>query len=173
MSTVPPTTTKYRPEAIGTAVARVVAFGRKLLVDSPEQLLNIVERQARQLLEQQAALDEYERQLQTLQGEVKTLQENQFIGSVAPFRIDKKKRSQKPKKPGRKPGHRGAWRQSPPLSERDEHIEVPLSLCPDCGHDLDIGNQRAIEQTLIEAPVVVPPIIRLRTYRNHCDLPPN
>ncbi|MEO0645072.1 MAG: IS66 family transposase [Cyanobacteria bacterium J06650_10] len=161
--------TKYRPEAIDTAVARVVAFGRKLLVDSPEQLLNIVGRQARQLLTQQGELDEYKQQFQVLQGEVKALQEAQFVGSVAPFRIDERKRSQKPKKPGRKPGHRGAWRQSPPPSERDEHIEVPLSLCPDCRHDLDISNQRAIEQTIIEAPVVVPRIIRLRTYRNHCS----
>ena len=168
MSTVPPTTTKYRPEAIDTAVERVVAFGRKLLVDSPEQLLSIVERQARQLFAQQAELDKYKHQLQALQGEVKALQESQFAGSVAPFRIDEKKRSRSPKKPGRKRGHTGAWRQSPPPSEHDEHIEVPLALCPDCGHDLDVGNQRAIEQTIIEAPVVVPRIIRLRTYRNHC-----
>ncbi|MEO0646313.1 MAG: IS66 family transposase [Cyanobacteria bacterium J06650_10] len=76
--------------------------------------------------------------------------------------------TQKPKKSGRKAGHPGTWRQSPPLSERDEHIEVPLSLCPDCGHNLAVGNQRAIEQTIMEAPVVVPRIVRLRTYRNHC-----
>ena len=145
-----------------------MAFGRNLLVEAPEQLLSIVERQARQLLVQQATLNDYEQQLQSLHDEVKTLQENQFIGSVAPFRIDEKKRSRQPKKPGRKSGHQGAWRQSPPPSERDEHIDVPLTLCPDCGHDLEISNQRAIEQTIIEAPVVVPRIIRLRTYRNHC-----
>lgn len=145
-----------------------MAFERKLLVDNPEKLLSIVERQARQLLVQQTELDEYKQQLQALQGEVKTLQENQVIGSVAPFRIDEKKQSGSPKKPGRKPGHSGVWRQSPPPSERDEHIEVPLALCPDSGHDLDVGNQRAIEQTIIEAPVVMPRIVRLRTYRNHC-----
>ncbi|MEL7358483.1 MAG: hypothetical protein AAFN40_18220, partial [Cyanobacteria bacterium J06560_6] len=147
MSTAPPTPTKYRLEAIDTAVERVVAFGRQQLVDSPEQVLDIVGRQARQLLAQQTELAQYKQQLQALESEVAALQSAQFVGSVAPFRIDEKKRSQKPKKPGRKPGHRGAWRQSPPPSEHDEHIEVPLRLCPDCGHDLDIGNQRAIEQT--------------------------
>lgn len=168
MSTASSPTTKYRPEAIDAAVERVVAFGRKLLVEGPDQLLSVVERQARQLLAQEGALHDYEQQLQALQGEVKTLQENQFIGSVAPFRIDEKKRSQQPKKPGRKPGHQGAWRQSPPPSAHDEHIEVPLARCPDCGQDLEIGSQRAIDQTIIEAPVVLPRVIRLRTYRNHC-----
>ena len=146
-----------------------MAFGRKLLEGDPEQLLDIVERQARQLLSQQSELDGYKQQLTTLQREVKELKENQFIGSVAPFRIDEKKRLQKPKRPGCKPGHRGEWRQSPPPSEHDEHIGVPLGQCPDCGHDLAVGKQRVIEQTLIEAPIVMPRVIRLRTYRNHCD----
>lgn len=146
-----------------------MAFGRQLLVDEPEQLLSVVERQARQLLSQQSALNEYQQKLKTLQNEVKSLKEAEFTGSVAPFRIDERKRSQPPKRPGRKPGHPGTWRQSPPPSERDEHIEVPLALCPDCGHDLEVGNQRVIEQTIIEAPIVVPRVIRLRTYRNHCD----
>lgn len=163
------TTKQYRSEAIETAVQRVVAFGRKLLEDEPEQLLSIVERQARQLLSQQSELNEYQQQLKTLQSEVKSLKEAEFIGSVAPFRIDEKKRSLAPKRPGRKLGHRGEWRQSPLPSEHDEHIEVPLMLCPDCGHDLEVGNQRVIEQTIIEAPIVVPRVIRLRTYRNHCD----
>lgn len=160
---------QYRPEAIEAAVQRVVAFGRKLLVNEPEQLLSIIERQARQLLSQQSELNKYQQQLKTLQDEVKSLKEAEFTGSVAPFRIDEKKRPQKPKRPGRKPGHRGEWRQSPPPSEHDEQIEVPLTLCPDCCHDLEVGNQRVIEQTIIEAPIVTPRVIRLRTYRNHCD----
>lgn len=169
MSNASAETKQYRPEAIETAVERVVAFGRKLLVNDSEQLLNIVERQAHQLLNQQSELNKCQQQLRTLQSEVKSLKEAEFTGSVAPFRIDEKKRSLTPKRPGRKPGHRGEWRQSPPPSEHDEQIEVPLVLCPDCGHDLEIGNQRVIEQVIIEAPVVIPRIIRLRTYRNHCD----
>ena len=73
--------TKYRPEAIETAVERVVAFMRKLLMKSPKQLLAIVERQARQLLVQQSALAASKQQLQSLQNEVDALQETQFIGS--------------------------------------------------------------------------------------------
>ena len=127
MSTPSSVPTKYRPEAIETAVERVVAFGRSLLADAPEQLLGIVERQARQLLKQQSALQTYEQQLKRLEEEVTVLKEEQRIGSVAPFRIDEKKRKQAPKKPGRKPGHRGTWRQSPPPSASDEHIEVALT----------------------------------------------
>ncbi len=161
-------TSQYRPEAIETAIERVVAFGRQLLAGAPEQLLSIVERQARQLLNQQAELNDYKQQLARLQGDIEALKENQFTSSVAPFRIDEKKRVHHPKKPGRKPGHRGTWRQSPPLSEHDEQIDVPLAQCPDCGHALALDTQRPIEQTIIEAPVVTPRIIRLRTYRNHC-----
>ena len=169
MSTASSVTTEYRPEAIETAVERVVAFGRSLLADAPEQLLSIVERQARQLLKQQSTIQAYEEQFKTLEKEVSALKEEQRVGNVAPFRIDEKKRKQSPKKPGRKLGHRGAWRHSPPPAASDEHIEVSLPQCPDCGHDLDEGHQRALDQTIIEAPVVVPRIIRLRTYRNHCD----
>lgn len=145
-----------------------MAFGRTLLASDPEQLLRVVERQARQLLSQQSELNEYKQKLKVVESEVTALKAAEFVGSVAPFRIDEKKRSQTPKRPGRKPGHPGAWRQSPLPSAHDEHIEVPLALCPDCGHDLDVSRQRAIEQTIIEVPIVVPRIIRLRTYRNQC-----
>jgi len=169
LSNSSPAATKYRSEAIETAVEQVLAFGRSLLEEAPEQLLGLVERQARQLLQQQPELEAYEQQVAALSDEVRVLKAEQHIGSVAPFRIDERKREPSPKQPGRKPGHTGRWRQSPPPSERDEHIEVPLALCPDCGHDLAVGNQRVIEQTIIEAPVVEPRIIRLRTYRNHCS----
>lgn len=95
---------------------RVVAYGRSLIVNDPEQLLDIVERQARQLLKQQSVIEAHEQQLKTLEKAVAALKEEQRVSSVAPFRIDEKKRKQAPKKPGRKPGHRGAWRQSPPTS---------------------------------------------------------
>ncbi len=145
-----------------------MVLGRQLLVDAPEQLLSIVERQARQLLKQHSELTACHQQLSRLQGDIDALKETQVTGSVAPFRIDEKKRVHTPKKPGRKPGHPGAWRQAPPPSAHDEHIDVPLLHCPDCGHELGPASQRPIEQTIIEAPVVTPRIIRLRTYRNHC-----
>lgn len=146
-----------------------MAFGRQLLAQSPRQVLDIVERQARRLLSQQAEINDYRRQLAALQTEVEGLRAVQVPGSVAPFRIDEEKRELVPKRPGRKPGHRGAWRQSPPPADSDEQLEVNLAVCPECSHDLDVSTQRAIEQTIIEAPVVSPRIIRLRTYRNHCQ----
>ncbi|MEM6350778.1 MAG: hypothetical protein AAF766_08450 [Cyanobacteria bacterium P01_D01_bin.14] len=169
MHTSSPAPTTYRPEAIETAVERVLAIGRKLLSDSPEQLLLVLERQARQRLAQAAELAEHRQQLQVLQSEIAPLKATQLTGSVAPFRIDEKKRTKAPKPSGRKPGHQGVWRQSPPPSAHDAHIEVRVSQCPECGHDLALCHQRAIDQTIIEVPVVVPRIIRLRTYRNHCD----
>lgn len=151
-----------------TAVARAVAVGRELLEHSPEQVLSILERQARQLLIQQAELSSYRRQNAELQQSMADLAAQKTPTSVAPFRVDEKKRKSTSKRPGRKPGHRGQWRQAPPPAESDEHIEVALPSCPDCGHDLDLEQQRAIEQTIIEIPRVQPRIIRLRTYRNHC-----
>ena len=52
---------------------------------------------------------------------------------AAPFRREESRKipPEQQKRPGRKPGHRGAYRQRPP--QIDEEIEVPLPCCPDCG----------------------------------------
>ncbi len=68
-----------------------MAFGRELLVDVPEQLLGVVERQARQLLKQQSELNDCRQQLAALEREVETLQENQIACSAVPFRIYEEK----------------------------------------------------------------------------------
>ena len=159
----------YSSTAIEAAVSRAVAVGRELLEQSPEQVLTLLERQARQLLNQQAELSSCRRQLAELHESMAELEAQKPPTSVAPFRVDEKKRKAAPKRPGRKPGHRGQWRQAPPPADSDEQIEVSLTSCPDCGHGLDLGQQRAIDQTIIEIPRVQPRIIRLRTYRNHCS----
>ena len=128
----------------------------------------IVERQARRLLIQQAELSSYRHQLAELHHSYDELEALKTLTRAAPFRMDEKKRKTSPNRPGRKPGHRGQWPQAPPPSESDEHIEVSLRNCPDCGHDLDLDEQRPIDQTIIDVPPVKPRVIRLRTYRNHC-----
>ena len=146
----------------------MVTLGRELLERDPSQLLEYLERQARRLLVQQAELSTCRQQLAELQSEVEALKQ-EVTSRVAPFRRKKPKGQNPPKKPGRQPGHRGEWLQSPPSAASDEHIEVSLEVCPDCGNALDARTQRVVEQTIIEAPVVMPRVIRLRTYRNHCE----
>jgi hypothetical protein len=86
--------------------------------------------------------------------------------SAAPFR--RKDQDRKPpdqhKPPGRPAGHPPAFR-SPPL-DIDDHVEVELNGCPNCGaavHDL-----RRCEQIIEEIPVVRPHITQLITYVGTC-----
>ncbi len=125
-----------RREAAEAAVERVVTLGRELLERDPSQLLEHLERQARRLLAQQAELSTCRQQLAELQSEVEALKQ-EVTSRVAPFRRKKPKGQNPPKKPGRQPGHRGEWLQSPPSAASDEHIEVSLEVCPDCGNALE------------------------------------
>lgn len=147
----------------------MVTYGRELLAQAPEQLLGVIERQARALLTQQEELMAYQQQVEALQRQVKELEAKAAIGKVAPFRREESKRVGAPKRSGRKGGHQGQWRVCPPPREDDEHIEVLLEECPDCGNALERSGERAIEQTIIEAPVVKARVIRLKTYRNKCE----
>lgn len=155
-------------EASERAIQQVVKLAQEWLVAEPQQVLVVVERQARQLVAQQQQIEHYQQQVKQLQQEVERLRE-QPKRSAAPFAIADEKRQKSPKKPGRAVGHRGEWRSAPAPAVSDEHIEVPLEHCPDCGALLEASQQRAIEQTIIELPVVKPRVIRLRTYRNHCQ----
>ncbi|NJN57888.1 MAG: IS66 family transposase [Leptolyngbyaceae cyanobacterium SL_5_9] len=56
----------------------------------------------------------------------------------------------------------------PDAAPSDEQVEVRLAVCPDCGHELEESQGRVIEQTILELPVVVPRVIRLKTYRYEC-----
>jgi len=150
------------------ALERVVALGRQWLANDPEQLLQHFARQAEQLLHLRAELRTCQAQLETCQTELQQLQDEPHRSSVAPFRRTSEESTQAPQKPGRKPGHRGEWRRSPPPLTSDEQIEVPLVSCPDCGEALPSSGQRAVEQTILEIPEVRPRVIRLRTYRTKC-----
>lgn len=149
------------------AIEQVVKLAQQWLLENPVQVVKVVEQQARQLLEQRQELELYRQQVAQLQQEIEALRA-QPKRSAAPFAIEESKRQKTPKRPGRKAGHVGQWRISPEVTASDEHIEVPLEVCPDCGHGLDPTQSRVIEQTILELPVVVPRVIRLRTYRNAC-----
>lgn len=84
---------------------------------------------------------------------------------AAPFRRPEKKRKKDKGKPGRKKGHKPAYRKPPPTV--DEWAEVPLDRCPDCGgpvHDL-----RRVEQIIEDIPRIEIHRLRLTTYRGRCD----
>lgn len=149
-------------------LGRSLFNGRQWLTDDPEQLLYHFERQAKQLLALQSELRECQAQLQECQAELQQLQEEQRRGSIAPFRREAAVSPKALKRPGRKPGHRGQWRRSPAAAATDEHIEVALMACPECGEALPLEGQRAVEQTILEVPVIQPRVICLRTYRSEC-----
>jgi transposase len=148
------------------AIARVVGMTQEWLETEPSKVLEVVERQARQLLSQQEALIGCREELE--QWKKRAERQEEPKRSAAPFAIEPKKRKTHPKRPGRKVGHPGAWRKAPPALESDEHIEVRLEACPQCERSLGETQGRALEQTIVEVPVVVPRVIRLRTYRYDC-----
>jgi transposase len=84
---------------------------------------------------------------------------------AAPFRVEPQKRAMAPKRPGRKPGHPGAFRHKP--DHLDEDIEVGLCSCPHCG-GTQFKDQNAIEQLIEDIPPVRPHVTRLTTYQGTC-----
>jgi hypothetical protein len=171
----------HRPR-IEAVVDRVGELGREQLEHQPEWVLERLQQpalslatwpyhfqqQQQQLAAQQQQIESQQQQIQSLQAELEQSQ-RAHKRQAAPFRLKADKRKAKPKRPGRKGGYQGQWRQLPPASPQDEHIEMLLEQCPHCHPSLDISQQQPLEQTIIEIPKVTPRVIRLRTYRNHCE----
>jgi transposase len=85
---------------------------------------------------------------------------------AGPFRREEKKKvlPQDQKKPGRKPGHEGFFRQAPEKIDRE--IDVPLDCCPVCGGSL--SDVHTLEQIIEEIEPVRPVAVKLTTRRGHC-----
>lgn len=85
---------------------------------------------------------------------------------AAPFRRRESSKvpSEAKKRPGRPPGHAGAYRAVP--EHVDEQAEVPLCGCPHCGGP--VAEVQPIEQFIEEIPPVRPHVTRLVTYRGRC-----
>lgn len=121
------------------------------------KLIDLILHQAERL----DKLDEVEKEVSRLRSELTTaLRANKR--QAAPF--GKKKGKEKPKRPGRKKGHKGYYRQ--PSHQADEAHEVALDNCPHCGGQVE--QVRPLDQIIEELPVVQPRVVRLRTYRGHC-----
>lgn len=172
---------KHRRQ-VEAVVERVGAIGRESLDQEPtwvverlqQQALSLasaqyhLQRQAAELQRQQAVLASQQQQIRSLELKLNQVQRSQKR-QAAPFARSAEKRQRQPKRPGRKAGHPGQWRQPPPPHPHDEHLEVPLEHCPHCEHSLEPDRHQAVEQTIVEVPVVTPRVIRLRTYRNYCQ----
>jgi hypothetical protein len=136
----------------------------------PEQLIEIILRQA-------GVIEELREDIEKLKQQVKDLNDrNDGLGAkveqlaraaarqAAPFRIDDKDRVAERKKPGRPPGHAGRARGIP--DHVDEVIVVPLTACPHCGGAVE--KRRPVVQYIEELPVVRPHVTKLVTEEAAC-----
>jgi transposase len=146
--------------------------------ENPARLLQAALRQAERLAEMapelEALRDENISLHQQLEAKTKRIaqleqaleaSERAAHRQAAPFRIEEKKRVLAPKRPGRKRGHPGAFRDRP--DHIDEAIEVPLCSCPHCG-GMQFKDQNAIEQLIEDIPSLGPHVTRLTTYQGTC-----
>lgn len=140
------------------------------LREQPDQLIEIILRQAGVIEELQKKVQELEKQIRDLNDrndglatKVEQL-ERSAARQAAPFRVKEKHRKSDPQKPGRKQGHPGSSRPIPEYI--DQEITVPLSHCPDCGKQLQ--QRRPVVQYIEDLPVVRPKVIRLVTEEAEC-----
>jgi len=140
------------------------------LRDRPEQLIEIILRQAEaieQLQKEVAALKQQIKDTddrnQGLSAKVQEL-ERKTARQAAPFRIPEKDRANDPRPPGRPKGHPGHHRSIP--DHVDEEITVPLKSCPQCGEQ--VKARREVVQYIEELPVVRPRVIKLTTQEAVC-----
>ena len=128
-------------------------------------------------MRQAGVIEELRAEVQGLKDELKELRdrndglsakvsalEQKAARQAAPFRIREQQRQADPQKPGRPAGHGGSCRPVPEVV--DEQIEVPLTACPQCGHQVE--RMRPVVQYLEELPEVRPRVIRLITQEAHC-----
>jgi len=126
--------------------------------------LTIENTQLRQQNQQnQAALRESQATAQRLHEQMQELQRQAFR-QAAPFRRAQEQRNPHPARPGRQPGHAGAYRPKP--DHIDAHLHVALEYCPHCHGP--VHDKRPLTQYIEEIPVVVPQVTELITEQGWC-----
>ena len=140
------------------------------LRDRPDELIDIILRQAEAIQQMQQEIEDLQKQIRDLNDRNNGLStkveqlEKAAARQAAPFRIPDKHRRLDPKKPGRQKGHPGSYRSIP--DHVDEEIIVPLAACPECGRE--VGPRRRVVQYIEELPVVRPQVIKLVTEEADC-----
>lgn len=136
----------------------------------PDQLLEIIVRQAgaiAELRQQIKALEEQLRDLNDRHGKLQQrLEQSERAAArpAAPFRIPDQHRVLHPQKPGRKAGHAPAYRPVP--AQVDEVITVPLSECPYCHGP--VQDARPVIQYIEDIPPIKPQVTQLTTHCGYC-----
>jgi len=140
------------------------------LRDRPEELIEIVLRQAGVIEQLQKELAELKQQIKDsnerndgLSAKVEQLA-RAAARQAAPFRIDEEHRVLERKKPGRPKGHPGVCRAVP--DHVDEQIVVRLMECPHCRGP--VRSRRRVVQSIEELPVVRPHVTQLITEEAEC-----
>jgi len=133
------------------AYDRIIA----LTIENTQLRQQLQEKEAK-LQESQAALQRADEQLE--------LWQRQAYRQAAPFRRTEQERNPNPGRPGRKPGHSGAYRSKP--DHIDDHAHVPLEGCPHCHGPLQ--DKRQVLQYIEELPVVRPHVTELITEEGWC-----
>jgi transposase len=140
------------------------------LRDRPDELVEIILRQAGVIEQLQKELADLKQQIKDindrndgLSAKLEAL-EKKAARQAAPFRIDEKHRVVERKKPGRAQGHAGVCRAVP--DHVDEEIVVPLAECPHCRGP--VRSRRRVVQYIEELPVVRPHVTRLITEEAAC-----
>jgi transposase len=140
------------------------------LRDRPEELIEIVLRQAGVIEQLQKELAELKQQIKEINDRNDGLSAKveewarKAARPAAPFRIEEQHRVLERKKPGRPKGHPGVCRAVPEAV--DEEIVVPLVECPHC-HGR-VGPRRTVVQYVEELPVVRPHVTKLITEEADC-----
>ena len=131
-------------------------------MDDREALIDGLRRENADLRAQLTAAQEEIRQLRDRLDRA----ERAAARQAAPFRrrASRKVPDGSKKRPGRPPGHPGAYRAVP--DHVDAQVEVPLTGCPHCG--APVTALEPIEQFIEEVPSVRPHVTRLVTYRGCC-----
>jgi len=117
----------------------------------------------RQLEQKEAALQQSQALVQRLHEQMEELERGAHR-QAAPFRREEKERNPNPARPGRKPGHVGAYRPKP--DHIDQRIHEPLEGCPHCQGPLQ--DKRQLTQYIEEIPVVRPHVTELITEEGWC-----
>jgi hypothetical protein len=140
------------------------------LRDRPDELVEIILRQAGVIEQLQKELAELKQQIKDihdrndgLSAKVAELEKKE-ARQAAPFRIEEKHRVVERKRPGRPKGHPGVCRAVP--DQVDEEIVVPLVECPHCRGP--VGPRRRVVQYVEELPVVRPHVTKLITEEADC-----
>lgn len=130
-----------------------------------ELLQRRVEQQERQIAELLAENASLRQELAQARARIEEL-ERTAARQAAPFRREERNKipPQEQKRPGRKPGHLGCYRRPP--RRVDLEIEVPLSVCPQCGDK--VSDRQPLVQYIEEIPPLRPQVVRLTTWSGAC-----